>query len=178
VKVEGLAQQLLHFHMDDALQFLEYMGMDVPDNLCYVIRTQHAALTSIFLHGRLIPGGQALLAAHSALVPFEGPGTFKPLADWLRVAATVKGTTIIKPAQAPTAPLMDSGLQACLLCIVQQDLPGWHMARPKSTWTPAWTDTRSYALKNLMTKFLVRQQPGGSTDVTTNQEKLPSSEVW
>jgi hypothetical protein len=91
------------------------------------------------------------------------------LVDWLHVAATIKVAAIIELALAPTAPLMDSALQARLLCTARQDLLGWCTTISESTRSQNVTNTRSHELELLMTKFLVRQRHTGSTGVSHDQ---------
>jgi hypothetical protein len=182
IKVANLAQQLLQFHANDTLQRLPAVSDDVPEDLCEIIKTRHAMyvpaeLASLFLEGRLTPR-EALIATHSALVPIEGLDTFKPLVDWLRAAATEEGAAIIERAQPPATPLMDGILQGRLVRIVRQDLPDWNkLARPPQAETTARDSTRRRNLEDLVTEFLIQQQPQGSTGQVPARDKLPS-EVW
>jgi hypothetical protein len=114
ISVDRIEQQLLHFMSDDTLQLLEPMDPDTPEDLKENIRIRHAMyippqLVHLFLERRLTPR-QALVSVHSALTLEDTTDAYKPLLDWLRVAASEEGQAAIERANGPAAPIMDAAL--------------------------------------------------------------------
>jgi hypothetical protein len=140
-------------------------------------------LVHLFLERRLTPR-QALVSVHSALTLEDITADYKPLLDWLRVAASEEGHAAIERANGPLAPIMDGALQGRLMRLVGQDLPSWN--NPSTTGGPTanantGTSTNSGTpswLETLLAEILIAQQPQGAPVLAAgDREKLPS-ETW
>jgi hypothetical protein len=68
---------------------------------------------------------KALMSDHTALSKLGDLETFKPLLDWLWVAATYDGALAMERASSLTSPIMENCLHEQLIQLVKQDLPGW-----------------------------------------------------
>jgi hypothetical protein len=115
----------------------------------------------LFLERRLTP--------HQALVNIDSAPTFtgttldyKPLMDWLRVAATQEGNAAIKRASRPGAPIMDTVLPVRLVSMVCQDLPGWNVPATSGQ-AATMPPTGPSRLETLLAKILIVQHPCGTT---------------
>jgi hypothetical protein len=183
ITVDCIEQQLLNFVSDDSLQLLDPTDPATPEDLKDDIRTRHAMylppqFVHLFLERRLTPR-QALLSVHAALTTSGTIADYKPLMDWLRVAATKEGHGAIERASGPGAPIMDAVLQARLVSMVRQDLPGWNVTTtatgPAPPPVPPAGPTR---LETLLAEILIAQQPRGATTTPAgDRDKLPS-ETW
>jgi hypothetical protein len=179
VTVHTLNQQLLNFQMDDELEVQPSVGDDVPEEMMEGIRTRHAMyvpaqLMPYFLERRRTPR-EALVAVHAQLVNEGSVSSFTPLLNWLRLAVTVDGVAALERASGPTAPIMDTRLQARLIHTVKQDLPGWGTPAPGTDQGPP---PRTFTnLEELLAQYLLDRHPAGPRTDTGDMEKLPS-EMW